>query len=85
MKTFLKRMITATLAATLANTALANTALESADPESTTKATEKLKIGFVYVGPVGDAGWTYGHDEGRREMVEKLGDKVETTYVEKCF
>ncbi|WP_420841671.1 BMP family ABC transporter substrate-binding protein [Endozoicomonas acroporae] len=46
-------------------------------------AVEKpLKVGFVYVGPVGDAGWTYGHDEGRLEMVEKLGKNIETTYVE---
>ncbi len=48
-----------------------------------TIAVEKpLKIGFVYVGPVGDAGWTFGHDEGRREMKEKLGNQVETTFVE---
>lgn len=41
-----------------------------------------LKVGFVYVGPTGDAGWTYAHDEGRKYMVEQLGDQVETTYVE---
>jgi basic membrane protein A and related proteins len=42
-----------------------------------------LKAAFVYVGPVGDAGYTYAHDLGRKEAVAKLGDKVTTTFVEK--
>jgi len=46
-------------------------------------ATEPLKIGFVYVSPVGDAGWTSQHHEGRGEMLKALGDKVTSTYVEK--
>jgi len=46
-------------------------------------ATEPLKIGFVYVSPVGDAGWTAQHHEGRAEMLKALGDKVTSTYVEK--
>ncbi len=45
-------------------------------------AEEKLKVGFVYVGPVGDAGWTYQHDLGRREMEKNLAGKVETKYIE---
>jgi basic membrane protein A and related proteins len=45
-------------------------------------AAEKLKVGFIYVGPVGDLGWTYQHEQGRLEMVKALGDKVETTYLE---
>lgn len=45
-------------------------------------AEDPLKIGFVYVGPTGDAGWTYAHDEARKYMEEQLGDKVETSYVE---
>ena len=44
---------------------------------------EKLKIGFVYVGPVGDHGWTYQHDQGRLAIEQELGDKVETVFVEK--
>jgi len=45
---------------------------------------EPLKAGFVYVGPVGDAGWTYAHDLGRLAAIEKVGaDKVVTTFVEK--
>ena len=43
---------------------------------------DKIKVGFVYVGPVGDHGWTYQHDQGRQAIVEALGDKVETTFVE---
>ena len=41
-----------------------------------------LKIAFVYVGPVGDAGWTFAHDRGRKEMAAELGSKVATTFVE---
>ena len=44
---------------------------------------EPLKIGFIYVGPVGDAGWTYAHDLGRKAVEARFGDKVKTTYVEK--
>jgi simple sugar transport system substrate-binding protein len=45
-------------------------------------AAEKLKVGFVYVGPVGDFGYSYQHDQGRQAMVKALGDKVETTILE---
>lgn len=43
---------------------------------------EPLKVGFVYAGPVGDFGWTYAHDLGRRDMEANLQDKVKTTFVE---
>ena len=43
---------------------------------------ETAKVGFVYVGPIGDFGWSYEHDRGRLAIEEALGDKVETTYVE---
>ncbi len=43
---------------------------------------EPLKVGFVYVGFVGDFGWTYAHDLGRRDMEANLQDKVKTTFVE---
>lgn len=46
------------------------------------QAGEPLKVAFVYIGPVGDAGWTYAHDRGRKAVEEKFGDKVKTTYVE---
>ena len=41
-----------------------------------------LKVGFVYVSPIGDAGWTFQHDSGRKEMEKALGGKVTTKYVE---
>lgn len=44
-------------------------------------APEKMKVAFVYVGPVGDAGWTYAHDQGRKYLMEKMPD-VQTTIVE---
>ncbi len=45
-------------------------------------AADPLKVGFVYVSPIGDAGWTYQHDLGRRAMETALGDKVETKFIE---
>lgn len=45
-------------------------------------AAEKVKVGFVYVGPVGDHGWTYRHDKGRQAVEAHFGDKVETSFVE---
>ena len=41
-----------------------------------------LKIAFLYVSPIGDGGWTYQHDLGRRAIQEKFGDKIETSFVE---
>jgi len=46
------------------------------------KTADKLKVGFVYLGPIGDMGWTYQHEVGRRGLVKDMGDKVETTYLE---
>lgn len=46
-------------------------------------AEDPLKVGFVYVGPVGDYGWSYEHDRARQQVEEHFGDKVKTTYVEK--
>ena len=47
-----------------------------------TLAQEPLKVGFVYVSPIGDAGWTYQHELGRLQLEAELGDKVETKYIE---
>ncbi len=43
---------------------------------------EPTKVGFIYVGPIGDGGWTYEHDQGRLAVEEAFGDKVETMYQE---
>ena len=45
-------------------------------------AQDKTKVGFVYVGPVGDGGWTYEHDQGRLAVEAEFGDQVETVFVE---
>jgi basic membrane protein A and related proteins len=78
--------------ATLAGSSFAlNSCLQGKDSKLPGEATpiassvvvnEPLKVGFVYVGPVGDFGWTYSHDLGRREMEANLQDKVKTTFVE---
>jgi basic membrane protein A and related proteins len=44
---------------------------------------EPLKIAFAYVGPVGDGGWTYAHDNARKAVEKEFGDKVVTSFVEK--
>ena len=43
---------------------------------------DKVKVGFIYVGPTGDHGWTYRHDIGRQQIEAEYGDRVETSYVE---
>ena len=45
-------------------------------------AGDKTKVGFIYVGPTGDHGWTYRHDIGRQDVEKHFGDKVETTFIE---
>ncbi|MEN8197857.1 MAG: BMP family ABC transporter substrate-binding protein, partial [Pseudomonadota bacterium] len=47
-----------------------------------TAAAEPLKIGFVYVSPIGDAGWTFQHELGRRALVKALGGQIKTSFVE---
>ncbi|HTH79157.1 MAG TPA: BMP family ABC transporter substrate-binding protein, partial [Ramlibacter sp.] len=44
---------------------------------------EPLKVAFAYVGPVGDGGWTFAHDNGRKAVEKEFGDKVQTSFVEK--
>jgi len=48
---------------------------------ATTASAKDIKAAFIYVGPVGDGGWTYAHDQGRIEM-EKLPFVKKTTYIE---
>ena len=45
-------------------------------------AEDKVKIGFIFLGPIGDYGWTWAHNKGREAVDAALGDKVETVYVE---
>ncbi|MEM6848330.1 MAG: BMP family ABC transporter substrate-binding protein [Pseudomonadota bacterium] len=53
-----------------------------AAPNTTLAQDGPVKACFVYVGPVGDFGWSYQHDQGRLYVEEKLGDKVETAFLE---
>ncbi|SOB93363.1 BMP family ABC transporter substrate-binding protein [Rhodobacter maris] len=46
------------------------------------RAADPLKIGFIYVGPVGDMGWSYQHDVARRAIEAEYGDKVVTSFIE---
>ncbi len=43
---------------------------------------EPLKIAFAYVGPVGDGGWTFAHDNARKALQAEFGDKIVTSFVE---
>lgn len=70
IKTLLNRCARAASVALLTLTALS------------AQADDPLKVGFLYVGPVGDHGWTYRHDIGRQAIEAEFGDKVETTFVE---
>jgi basic membrane protein A and related proteins len=50
-------------------------------PAAAPAKAEPLKIAFAYVGPVGDGGWTFAHDNGRKEIEKAFGDKVVTSFV----
>ncbi|MGH8830195.1 MAG: BMP family ABC transporter substrate-binding protein, partial [Polaromonas sp.] len=50
--------------------------------QSPAPATAPLKIGFVYVTPITEAGWVHQHDEGRKAVDAALGAQVKTSYVE---
>ncbi len=54
---------------------------KAAEPAPAPKA-EPLKIAFAYVGPVGDGGWTFAHNNGRLAIEKEFGDKVKTSFVE---
>ncbi|MEM7751922.1 MAG: BMP family ABC transporter substrate-binding protein [Pseudomonadota bacterium] len=64
-----RTFLAATLAATMATTAFGD-------------GHEPLKVGFIYVGPIGDGGWTYQHHQGLLAVEEAFGDKVETMFQE---
>ena len=58
---------------------------ESSEPEGDGASGcdgDPTKAAFVYIGPVGDAGWTKRHDDGRKSLEANLGDCVETSFLE---
>jgi len=81
-----KQLVLAALvgAATLAGCTQEPKKAEAPPPQPAAPAKpEPLKVAFVYVGPVGDAGWTFAHDLGRKYVEGKFGDQIKTTFVEK--
>ena len=62
-------------------TLLASAAL-AAGLSGAAMAQDKTKVGFIFVGPVGDGGWTYEHNQGRLAVEQEFGDKVETIFQE---
>lgn len=71
---------TATPAASSTTAASGTTAATTAG--ATAASGKKFKVAFVYVGPIGDGGWTFAHEQGRLAVNKALGDKVETSYIE---
>lgn len=78
---FVKTLFTASALAA-AITGCSDTSVEDAPAAAHVTPNDAVKVGFVYVSPTGDAGWTHSHDQARKYVESQLGDKVETTYVE---
>lgn len=72
-----KNLVRAAVAASFVVPLIATTPAMAQSP-----AKPPLKVAFVYVSPVGTAGWTYQHDQGRLGMEKNLGEAVKTTFVE---
>ena len=70
---------TAPAGATTTTTTSSTTTMAASAPA----ASGPLKIAFAYVGPVGDGGWTFAHDNARKAVEKQFGDKVQTSFVEK--
>jgi basic membrane protein A and related proteins len=88
-RTILKATSWAALAATAAlvgcgkkEEAAAPAAAPASAPASAAAKPEPLKVAFAYVGPVGDAGWTFAHDNARKAVEAEFGDKIVTSFVE---
>jgi simple sugar transport system substrate-binding protein len=62
--------------------AAAPAAAAASAPASEPAKPAPLKVAFAYVGPVGDAGWTFAHDNGRKAVEAEFGDKIVTSFVE---
>ena len=87
MVDFKKRswIVSASLCAVAAAALVACGKKEETKPAEPAKAevkAEPLKIAFAYVGPVGDGGWTFAHDNARKALEKEFGDKIQTSFVE---
>lgn len=83
MMSIKRRLVHLAIASLTAVALAACTKKEESKPVEAPKTAEQLKVGFIYVGPVGDAGWTFAHDNGRKHIEAKFGDRIKTTFVEK--
>ena len=85
MKLFSKRSLLALAAVGTLSVALVGCGKKEAPPAPAAAApkAEPLKAAWVYVAPVGEAGWTFAHDLGRKAVEAEYGDKLKTTFVEK--
>ena len=69
--------------ASVSGSAILGLGLAGCSKSDDKKSGSAIKAGFVYVSPIGDAGWTYQHDLGRLEMEKSMAGKVTTSFVEK--
>jgi len=76
-----KTTTTTTPAGTTSTTTTSTTTVTAASAPMSA-ASGPLKIAFAYVGPTGDGGWTFAHDNGRKALEKELGDKIQTSFVE---
>ena len=77
-----KTTTTTTPSATTTTTTTTTTTPMAASAVATS-ASGPLKIAFAYVGPVGDGGWTFAHDNARKAIEKEFGDRIQTSFVEK--
>ena len=75
--------LTAVAAAALVGCGKKEEAPKAEAPAAAPAKAEPLKIAFAYVGPVGDGGWTFAHDNARKALEKEFGDKISTSFVEK--
>jgi len=76
----MKRILTVLLVVLLSLTVAAGCAQKAPAPAPAEQPQEKMKVGFIYIGPPGDGGWTYAHDQARMYLEKEL--EVETIYTE---
>jgi len=79
----MKRVFTVLLVILLSLTLVIGCAQKAPAPAPTEQPKEKMKVGFIYIGPPGDGGWTYAHDQGRKYLENELKSAgVETIFKE---
>jgi basic membrane protein A len=74
--------LTAVSAAVLVGCGKKEEEVKPAEAPASAAKPEPLKIAFAYVGPVGDGGWTFAHDNARKALEKEFGDKIQTSFVE---